>query len=214
MRPALPLFIALIAALPSGLSAADPSQVDPSKQNSQLAPTPESADTPLSTHRESNQRPFLRNDHVQDQRFTVPDQVDRKDWNLGDRRAPFDLKENREKTIVDRKDYPKPEVRDREINRHDGERSYIQPGGDQIRKYETVAKYQDRMTDAATTASQRQPKMEKRIGFDKINRFIFKRNGPGTEGGRPMVTTAGHEAPPASQDTHTQYRVDWKRLDK
>ncbi|TSJ77128.1 hypothetical protein [Rariglobus hedericola] len=135
--------------------------------------------------------------------------IERKDSALGDKRAPIDLKEKRDKTIVDRKDYPKPEVRDRELNSHDGQRSSIQPKGDQILKYDTVAKYQDRMKDAETAASQRQPKMEKRTTFDKLNRFLFKRNGPGTENGTAMVTPAAGGPAPASQDTHTNYNIDW-----
>lgn len=212
MRPSLPLFFALAAVLPIVAHAKDPAQVDASKQNTQLAPTPESADMPLSPRRETNQRTFFRNELVQDQRFSVPDQVQRKDAVVGERRAPIDMKESRGKTVIDRKDYPKPEVRDRELNRHDGERSRIQPDGDMVKKYDNVSKYQDGMKDAKTAAIQREPKLEKRTTFEKLNRFIFKRNSPGTPDGKPMVTTAGGEAPPL-QDTHTQYRVDWKRMD-
>jgi hypothetical protein len=119
------------------------------------------------------------------------------------------MKEKREKTIIDRKDYPKPEVRDRKLNHHDGERSRIQAEGDQIKKYDTVAKYQDRMKDTETAAAQRQPKMEKRTTFDKLNRFVFKRNGPGSETGTSLVTPAAGGPAPAPQDTYTEYKVDW-----
>lgn len=212
MRPLLPLFFALAAWVPVLAHAKDPSQVDAAKQNTQLAPTPESADTPLSPRRETNQRTFFRNDHVQDQRFSVPDSVQRKDAVVGERRAPIDMKESRGKTVIDRKDYPKPEVRDRELNRHDGEKSRIQPDGDMVRKYDTVSKYQDGMKDAKTAAIQRQPKLEKRTTFEKLNRFIFKRNSPGAPDGKPMVTTAGSQTP-ASKETYTRYEVDWKRMD-
>ena len=212
MRSALPLFLVLSVVLPLGLHAKDPSQIDASKQNTQLAPTPDTADTPLSPSREGNQRPFLRNDHMQDQRFSAPDVIERKNAAVGERKAPIDVTETREKTIIDRKDYPKPEVRERELNRHDGEKARIQPEGDMLKKYDKVSKYQSRMTDANSAAAQREPKFEKRTTFEKLNRFAFKRNGPGSDDGNPMVTPAAGGPSPASQDTYTKYRIDWKRL--
>lgn len=212
MRSALPLLIVLSAVLPLGVRAADPSQIDASKQNTQLAPTPESADTPLSPGRENNQRAFFRNDHVQDQRFSAPEKIERKDAAVGDRRAAIDVTETREKTIVDRKEFPKPEVRERELNRHDGEKSRIQPKGDMLKTYDKVSKYQGRMTDADAASAQRAPKLEKRTTFEKLNRFIFKRNAPGNEEGKPTVTpAAGGSTPPPSQDTYTKYKVDWSK---
>jgi hypothetical protein len=200
--------------MPPGLAAKDPANFDASAQNAELAPTPANADTPLSPAREANQRPFFRNEIVQEQRFRAPEIIERKDAVVGERRAPIDMTETREKEIIDRKNYPKPEVRDHKVNRHDGEKARIQPSGDMVKKYDTVTKYQDRMADAKTAKALREPKFEKRTSFDKLNRFIFKRNGPGTPDGRPMVTPAGGGAtPPPMQDTHTQYRVDWRRLD-
>ncbi len=209
MRSALPLFLVLSAVIPLALHAEDPSRIDAEKKNSQLAPSPDNADMPLSPSRETNQRPFLRNDNVQDQRFRAPEMIERKDAAIGDRRAPIDMKEKREKTIIDRKDYPKPEVREREMNRHDGEKSIIQPKGDQVKTYDKVSKYQSRMQDASASA-QRQPSFEKRTTFENLNRFIFKRNGPGSEGGNAVVSTAGGP-PPESQDTHTRYQIDWNQ---
>jgi hypothetical protein len=212
MRSALPLLLVLSAVLPLGARAADPSQIDASKQNSQLAPTPESADTPLSPGREANQRSFFRNDRVQDQRFTTPDLVERKDAAISDRRAAIDTTEKREKTIIDRKDFPKPEVRDREMFHRDGEKARIQPKGDMVKSYDKVSKYQSRMTDADTAAAQRAPKLEKRTTFEKLNRFVFKRNAPGSADGKPVVTpAAGGSTPPPSQDTYTKYKVDWTK---
>lgn len=212
MRPALPLFLILSAVLPLGLRAKDPSNVDATKQNEQLAPTPANADTPLAPSREANQRTFFKNDHVQEQRFSVPDQIERKDAAVGDRRAPIDMKEKREKTIIDRKDYPKPEVREHQQYARDGEKARIQPSGDQVKEYDKVTKFQGRMTDASAASTQREVKLEKRTTFDKLNRFIFRRNGPGSDSGKPVVTTAGGERPP-SQDTYTKYKVNWERVE-
>lgn len=214
MRRALPLFLVFSAVLAPTLPAKDPANFDASAQNVDLAPTPANSDTPLSPGREANQRPFFKNEIVQEQRFRAPEVIERKDAIVGERRAPIDMSETREKEIIDRKTYPKPEVRDHQVNRHDGEKSRIQPRGDMVKKYDTVTKYQDRMADAKTATALREPKFEKRTSFDKLNRFIFKRNGPGTPDGRPMVTPAGGGAtPPPMQDTHTQYRVDWRRVD-
>jgi hypothetical protein len=213
MRVTPLLFIAVSVALPLGLRAEDVTKVDAAQRNTDLAPTPESSDTRLSPGRETNQRPFLRNEHLQDQRFSAPENFERKEAIVGERRAPIDITETREKNIIERKDFTKPEVRDRELNRHDGEKSFIQPKGDQVKKYDTVSKYQSRMADADSGQFQRKPSLEKRTTFEKLNRFIFKRNAPGSENGNPTVTTAASEPAPASQDTYTKYQVDWKRLD-
>lgn len=195
-----------------GVRAADPAQFDPSKKNDQLAPTPEQTDTRLAPNQEANQRPIERNDLLQDQRFKAPDKVERKDAVVGEKRAPIDIKEARDKTVIERKDVPKPELKTWDKNRHNGEKFGRQPTGDDVKKYEMVDKYQSRMTDAKTAVAQRQPKMEKRTTFESINRFLFKRNGPGTPDGKAMVTpAAGGPNPPPSQDTYKKYSVDWSK---
>jgi hypothetical protein len=195
-----------------GVHAADPSQFDPSKKNDQLAPTPERTDTRLAPNQETNQRPIERNDRLQDQRFTGPDKIERKDAPAGEKRAPIDLKETRAKALIERKDAPKPELKTWDKNRHNGEKFNRQPTGDDVKKYEMADKYQGRMTDAKTAAAQRQPKLEKRTTFESINRFLFKRNGPGTPDGQAMVTpAAGGPNPPPSQDTYKKYNVDWSK---
>ena len=196
----------------TGLRADDPSKFDPSKRNDQLAPAAERTDTRLSPNQADNQRPLERNDHLQNQRFKEPDKIERKDAAVGDKRAPIEMKETRDKNIIERKDAPKPELKTWDKNRHDGEKFDRQPSGDDVKKYEMADKFQSRMTDAKTAASQRQPTMEKRTTFEKINRFLFKRNGPGSEDGQAMVTpAAGGSTPPPSQDTNSKYRVDWSK---
>lgn len=215
MRLAFPLMLVVAAvALPAGLVGKDPANFDASARNRDLAPTPANADTPLSPGREANQRPFFRNEVLQEQRFRTPDQWQGKEAIVGERRAPIDMTETRDKVMVDRKEYPKPEVKDRKTNRHDGKKARIQPRGDMLKKYDNVAKYQERMSDAKSATALREPKLEKRTSFEKLNRFIFKRNGPGGEHGKAMVTPAGGgSTPPPMQDTHTQYRVDWRRIE-
>jgi hypothetical protein len=213
MRSALPLILTAAVLLPFGLQAQNhPTHVDPSLRNESLAPTPESTDNRLSPQRPANQRPFFRNDTVQDQRFNAPENIERKDAAVGDKRAAIDITETREKVIIDRKDYPKPEVRERELNRHDGEKSNIQPQGDMIKSYDKVAKYQDRMADAKNSPYKRQTTLEKRTTFEKLNRFIFQRNGPGSGDGQPVVTPAAGGPAPTGLDTYQRYEVDWSRL--
>lgn len=215
MKVALPLIVALSFALLCPLRADPSGPIDAAQRNEALAPTPESSDTKLSPQREANQRTFIRNDHVQDQRFSAPDKIERKDAAVGDRRAPIDVTETRDKNIIDRKEYPRtPEVRERQTSHFDGEKSNIQPKGDMLRQYDTVTKYQSRMEDAKDGPFQREPKLEKRMSFERLNRFVFRRNGPGTENGASVVTPAGGNTPPPSQDTYTKYKVDWKRLDE
>jgi hypothetical protein len=207
------LLAAALAALGVvGARAADPAQFDPSKQNDQLAPTPERTDTRLAPNQEANQRPIERNDHLQDQRFKAPDKIERKDAAVGEKRAPIEMKETRDKALIERKDAPKPELKTWDKNRQSGEKFNRQPTGDDVKKYEMADKYQGRMSDAKTAAAQRQPKLEKRTTFESINRFLFKRNGPGAPDGKAMVTpAAGGPNPPPSQDTYKKYGVDWSK---
>ncbi len=190
MKSAHPLLFVLLAVLPSAASAADPTKVTPDQQNTQLAPGADNTDTRLTPGNTDNQLPFKRDDRVQNNRFTTPELRDKQLAPVGDRRSPIDVTETREKTIIDRKDFPKPEVRDNKMSPDNAQMFRTQPKGDAIKKYDMVGKYQNRMTDAANASAQRQPKLEKRTTFDKINRFVFRRNGPG-EDGNSLVTKAG-----------------------
>ncbi|MFA6289434.1 MAG: hypothetical protein WC661_18795 [Opitutaceae bacterium] len=210
MKSALPLFFVLLAALPAGIRADDPSKVDPAKKNAQLAPNTDNTVTRLAPGNTDNQLPFKRDDRVQNSRFSTPELRDKKLAPVGDRRAPFDMTETRDKNIVDRKDYPKPVIRDNKMSPDNGQMYRDQPKGDMVKKYDMVAKYQDRMSDAANAAAQRQPKFEKLATFDKINRFVFKRNAPDVEA-KSMVTPAGGP-PPENYDTNVKYDFGKVRL--
>ena len=196
----------------TGLRGADPSQFDPSKQNDRLAPTPERTDTRFAPNQEANQRPIEPNERLQDKRFRSPELIERKDAVVGEKRSPIEMKETRDKKIIEHKDAPKPELKTWDKNRHDQERSRYQPEGDQVKKYEMAEKYQSRMKDAKSLAEQRDVKIQKLTTFEKINRFVFKRNGPGTEGGKAMVIPAASgNTPPPSLDTYNKYQVDWAK---
>jgi len=194
VKSALPLFFVLLAALPPGMRAEDPTKVDPSQKNTQLAPGADNTANRLAPGNTDNQLPFKRDDRVQNSRFTTPELREKKLAPISDRRAPFDVTETREKNIIDRKDYPKPEIRDNKMSPDNGQLYHNQPKGDMVKKYDMVAKYQDRMTDAADAAAQRQPKFEKRTTFDKINRFAFRRNAPDGSGDSPVTPAGGGDA--------------------
>ena len=180
----------MCAVIPA-VARADASRVvDPSQQNTRLAPSADNTDDRHMPANTANQLPFTRNDRVQDNRFSTPEPREKTLAPVNDRRAPFEMTETREKTVIDRKNFPKPDVRDRKINQDNNVMFSSQPKGDMVKQYDKVAKYQDRLTDAETAAGQRQPKLEKRTTFDKVNRFIFHRNGPG-ENDNPLSTKAG-----------------------
>ncbi len=190
MKSLQTLLFVLLAALPLVARAEDPTKVTPDQRNTRLAPGTDNTDTRLTPGNTDNQLPFKRAERVQNNRFTTPELRDKKLAPVGDRRSPIEVKETRDKTIIDRKDYPKPEVRENKMSPHNTQMFQTQPTGDAIKKYDMVGKYQNRMTDAANAAAQHQPKLEKRTTFDKINRFVFHRNGPGADGGS-LVTKAG-----------------------
>lgn len=194
MRFVLPLIFGFCVALPFGARAEDPNKIAPEQQNTRLAPGPDNNDNRLTPANTDNQLPFKRDERVQNNRFTTPELREKKMAPVGERQAPIDVKETREKTIIDRKDYPKPDVIDRKMSPDNAEMFFAQPKGDMVKKYDLVPKYQNRLTDAENAAAQRQPTLEKRTTFDKINRFVFRRNGPG-ENGNPIVTPAGGGAP-------------------
>lgn len=208
MRFAPPPLLVCLIALPLVASAKDPSQVDPAKKNESYAPGPANADTPVSPDRPENQKPVERNERVQDERVRLPEKIERKEAPVAGREAPINVTETREKNIIDRKDFSTPEKKEYDKYRGDGERYRYQPEGDMVKNYDKVGKYQERMTSATEAASTTKPMLEKQSSFEKINKFLFKRNNPGGDEGKPLVTTAGGPAP-ASQDTHSKYNIDW-----
>ena len=67
-------------------------------------------------------------------------------------------------------------------------------------------KYQQGIRAANAASVQLQPDLDRQSTFDQLNRFVFRRNGPGTEGGSALVTAAGGGAAtvlPTAADTTT-----------
>lgn len=56
----------------------------------------------------------------------------------------------------------------------------------------TVAsRFQARLAAAETAASQQKPSLERRLPFSDLNRFVFRRNTPGSEGDAAATPAAG-----------------------
>ena len=121
MRLVSPLASVVLAAfLAAPLAQADdPSKVDPAKRDETFAPP---ANTVAPEKRE-----LPRAEVVQERRAPVPDKVEKKPSAMGDRRAAIDLSETREKTVIDKKMGPKPEVQPRDLNRWNQEKAKVQP---------------------------------------------------------------------------------------
>ena len=107
---------------------------------------------------------------VQDKRVdkTV---VDKPAATIGDRRAAIDLKETRDKTILD-KDSQRPETVDRTMSAFNHREATISTANESTMKPQMVVKYQDSLTSASATNMARFPALDRATGA-KINRFVF-----------------------------------------
>lgn len=196
MKPAPPLLLLLAcAALAPSSRAEDPGQVNAGRQNAQLSPGAANVDTGLSPS--GNLFPFTRDDSVQDKLFPAPDEIQKQMSALDGQKAPFDfaaqtLKEN----TVDRKNFPQPTIIKRQMSPDDGDMFRAQPGSDPDQKFGVSAvalKYQDSLDNAHQVFGRNQVTFAKTTTFDKLNKFLFRRNGP--ENGGQLVTPAGGGSP-------------------
>lgn len=138
-------------------------------------------------------------DQVQDKQAVIPGVIKEPNAPLAGRQAPIDVTETRAKEMVPLKEAPKPEVRQHEESDLNGQLapSRFQPGQNDYYNTELVAKYRQSMIDAEAIAQKSNPMSGQMTTFAKLNRFVFKRNGPGTEG-NPMVMPAGNAGAPVS----------------
>ncbi len=186
-RPLLLLAAALCAGLP-WTRAADPAKVDPAQQVEKYAPGPDTA-KPVEKVLEK------RADRVQDARAAIAGLIDEPTAPLAERRSPIDMAEAREKKIVERKDAPLAttpiEHKDSPLNGQ-AARDRFQSADNAYRGGGSAAeKYRQGLRDADAASVKFQPDLGRQTTFDQLNRFVYKRNGPGTEGGAALVTAAG-----------------------
>lgn len=165
------IFAALIVAGIAAARAADAtSPVDPAQRNEPFAPT--SGITP-----ERQVPAGSVNGRVQERRVE-PAVVDRKESPLGERRAPVEVGESREKNVINKDVRPSEPLR-LPMNRMDHQTS-ARSTTDETRKPPIVAKYQDGLDAASTSNMARFPALNGATTA-KINRFIFRKNGVESE---------------------------------
>ncbi len=138
-------------------------------------------------------------DQVQDKQAAIPGVIKEPTAPLAGRQAPINVTETRAKEMVPLKEAPKPELRPHEESDLNGQLapSRFQPGQNDYYNSELVEKYRQSMIDAEAIAQKNSPMSGQMTTFAKLNRFVFKRNAPGTEG-NPMVMPAGNTGAPVT----------------
>jgi hypothetical protein len=176
---------AAIACAPAAGAADATTPIDYTQRNAPFAP----AGTVAPARQNPADKPAAA---VQDRRFEKS-ALDKKTSPLGERRAPIDLTEAREKNVRD-KDSRRPEKIDHAESALNRKPAAISTADD-TRKPPTVAKYQDGLAAASASNMARFPALDQATGA-KINRFVFRKNpvesGPAAAGA--TVTPAGGPA--------------------
>ena len=172
--------------IPLGVWGADATTtIDYSQRNSPFAPSESSAITPDRRDPKAN-----TNDTLQQKRVE-PTTLDKKTSPLGDRRAPLDVTEAREKNVRE-KDSHRPEAIEQPKSGFDQRKAKISTSAD-TSKPPTVTKYQNGLTAASTSNKARFPAVDGATGA-KINRFVFRKNpaeNPVKSDGTAVQTAAG-----------------------
>ena len=134
-------------------------------------------------------RPIEKNEIVQDKRF-VGKTVERKDAIVGERRSTIRVEETREKKLFVTPEKKQFEVQERKMSAWDGKQSRFSTSEDAYRSRMAV-RFQDKIGEAAPLVDNVKPVVSQRTTFDKVNRFVFRKNGDQRIG----VTTAGSDKP-------------------
>ena len=112
------------------------------------------------------------NSTVQDKRVDKT-LLDKKPAAVGDRRAPIDVTESREKNVRE-KDSHRPEKIEQPVSSFNHREASMSTATD-ASKPQMVTKYQERLTSASATNMARFPALDHATGA-KINRFVFRKN--------------------------------------
>lgn len=164
MQPSGLSFVVIAFACAVGVRAADAtSPVDYTQRNGTFAPSgsiaPEKS-TPTT------------NSRVQEKRVEKP-VVDKALAPVGDRRAPIDVTERREKAVRE-KTSQRPRAEEQPKSSFDHRTAPISTENDRV-KPPTVSKYQESLVAASSTNMARYPAMDQATAA-KINRFVFRKN--------------------------------------
>ena len=120
--------------------------------------------------------------------------LDKKPAAVGDRRAPIDMKESRDKNVVEKNSHT-PEKIDQPVSAYNQRESSMSTGAN-VTRFPMIAKYQDSLTASNVTTTSRATAAD-RATAAKINRFVFRRNAPDTSvalDGAPVTPAAGGAA--------------------
>ena len=201
IRPILPLVLAVLGVGLPRIQAEDPTKFDPSQQADKVAPGPDTTKPVESIE-------LKRDDRVQNSRAVLPGLIDEPRAPMADRRAPIDVTETRDKTIIDHKVAPvATEPLAHQESRFNGQLAPAQLRPTDIFPTSMVEKYETGLRNADTASRLSQPTVAKATSFDKLNRFVFRRNGPGTDGGAALVTPAGRATPPPVQSSSEPLKI-------
>ncbi|TAG31127.1 MAG: hypothetical protein EAZ36_03300 [Verrucomicrobia bacterium] len=165
-----------------GLSSA-PATMDVSKRATETS-TDEKAVLP-------ENRPLERNEVLMDKRFegeTVP----KKEAVVGERRSSISVDERTEKKRFFAPERKAPETVERKDSVWNGKQSRFSTADDAYRS-KVADRFQDKISDATPIVGDVKTQVSKRTTFDRVNRFVFRKNADQTVG----VSTAGSEAPAA-----------------
>ncbi len=179
MKFAVGLTLAVLATLLPAQAA--PGRIDASKRASRVS-TEERAVLP-------ENKPIERNEVLMDKRFdtqTVP----RKEAAVGERRSSIVVGETREKERYVTPDPKKYDVIERKESPWAGKKSRYSTSEDAYRS-KVAIRFQDKIGDASPITKDVKPVVSQRTTFDKINRFVFRKNSDQTV----SVTRAGSERP-------------------
>lgn len=163
--PGLIVFGGLTLVAPMTRAADATSPVDYTRRNTPFAPA--------ATVAPAKQSPET-NAAVQEKRVDRP-VVDQPAAAVGERRAALDVQEMRDKTIR-AKDAHRPETRDQPMSALNHREASMSTAADS-NKPQLISKYQDGLTAASATNMARFPALARATGA-KINRFVFRKNGP------------------------------------
>jgi hypothetical protein len=182
MKPSgVVLFAALLLCAVIARAANATSPVDYAERNGLYAPAPSAA---------PSKRTPETNDRLQEKRVDKS-VVEKQPAAVGDRRAPIDMKETREKTVRDKNSH-RPETVEHTTSAFNHRPAAISTESD-TRKPPLVSRYQDSLTAASATNMARFPALD-RTATAKINRFVFRKNPSEPSpvvNGSPVVPAAG-----------------------
>lgn len=177
MKFAVGLTLAALAIPP--LAAAGPGRMDVSKRSESVS-TDDKAVLP-------ENKPLERNEVLMDKRFDTQT-VERKDAIIGERRSAITVEEGREKKLFvtpDRKEY---DVIERKESVWNGKQSRFSTSEDAYRS-KVATRFQEKIGEASPVTREVKPAISQRTTFDKVNRFVFRKNGDQ----RIRVNAAGAE---------------------